>query len=55
MESGCFAISICIEIYASGVVFGYGFNLLCPCNWCFEVFFFPPGARAVFLREGYAG
>jgi hypothetical protein len=20
----------------SGVGFGYGFNLLCPCSWCFE-------------------
>jgi hypothetical protein len=53
MESTCLAISFCAEIYASGVVFGYGFNLLCPCNWCF-VSFFSPGAPAVFLREGYA-
>jgi hypothetical protein len=33
--------------------FGYGFNLLYPCSWCFE--FFPPGTPAVFLRQGYAG
>jgi hypothetical protein len=53
MGSGYLAVSFCVEIYASRVVFGYGFNLLCPCRWCFEFFF--PGAPAVFLREGYAG
>jgi hypothetical protein len=39
MESGCLAVSFCVEIYTSGVVLGYGFNILCPCIWCFEVFF----------------
>jgi hypothetical protein len=54
IDGGCLAISFSIETYAFGVVVGYGFNLLCPYRWCFEVPF-PPGAPAVFLREGYAG
>jgi hypothetical protein len=54
MDRGCLAVSFCVEIYAFGVAFGYGFNLLCPCSCCFE-FFFPSGAPAVFLEEGYAG
>jgi hypothetical protein len=53
MEGGCLAVSFCIEYYASGAVSGYGFNLLCPCSWCFE--FFSSGAPAVFLREWYVG
>jgi hypothetical protein len=38
MEINCLAVSFCVEIYASGVGFGYGFNLLCPCSWCFKFF-----------------
>jgi hypothetical protein len=34
------AVSFCIEIYASGVVFGYSFNPLGPCSWSFEFILF---------------
>jgi hypothetical protein len=40
MENSCLAVSFCIEIYESGVVFGEGFNLLLPCSWGLEFFLF---------------
>jgi hypothetical protein len=54
MDSGCIVLSLCIEIYASGVV------LVRVCILCAPIvgilrFFFSPRAPAVFLREGYAG
>jgi hypothetical protein len=38
MESGCLAVSFCVEIYTCGVGFGYGFNLSSPYSCCFEFF-----------------
>jgi hypothetical protein len=54
MESGCLAVSFCVEIYTSGVVFSRVLIPYAPVVgvlWFFFFFFFP-GAPAVFLREG---
>jgi hypothetical protein len=45
MESSCLAFSLCIEIYTSGV--GFGFSLLCPYCWRFELFFFSWSSSSV--------
>jgi hypothetical protein len=38
-DSGCLAVSFCIEIYATGVIFGKGFNPLCPVLGVLSFFF----------------
>jgi hypothetical protein len=46
MDSSCLAVSFCVKIYTCGVVFGYGFNLLCAVVVgvlsCFSFSFFFP-------------
>jgi hypothetical protein len=49
MESGCLAVSFCIEIYASGVVLVM--VLISSSPVVGVLIFFNPGASAVFLRE----
>jgi hypothetical protein len=36
---GCLDVSFCVEVYASEIVSGCGFNLLCPFSLYFEGFF----------------
>jgi hypothetical protein len=54
MESGCLAVSFCIKIYASVVVFIMVFISCAPVVGVLS-FFFPPEDPTVFFREGYAG
>jgi hypothetical protein len=51
----CLDVSFCVEIYASGVVVVMVLISCAPIVGVLSFFFPPPGALAVFFREGYAG
>jgi hypothetical protein len=42
MLSSCLAVSFCIEIYASGIDFGYGFNPCAPVVGILSFFLLEP-------------